>query len=98
VRRGVPAGAEADRDLQRDGEVGGTGHLATDEDLQGLLLLRGHLEHQFVVHLQQDPGDRPSAAIDFSTLSIATLMTSAADPWMVSVKPVCRASSTHAVK
>ena len=33
----------------------GRAHLAADQGLDGLALARRHLEHELVVHLEQDP-------------------------------------------
>ena len=55
VRGFVPARAGADRHVERDGQLGGRGHLLAHEGLECLGLPRGHLEHELVVHLQQHP-------------------------------------------
>ncbi len=51
----VPAAAGADGDVERDGQVGGAGHLLADQLLERVTLALGHLEHELVVDLQQHP-------------------------------------------
>ena len=59
VSRFVPAAPEADRDVQRDRQVGGAAHLLADQRLERLVLARGHVEHELVVDLEQHPRPQP---------------------------------------
>ena len=55
MRSGVPAGAETDRDLQRDRQLRCRCHLLLDHGSHGVVLPRRDLQDEFVVHLQQHP-------------------------------------------
>ena len=56
-------------------------------------LAGGDLEDQLVVHLEQHPGAQASAASASSTPSMATLMTSAAEPWIGALSAIRSAIS-----
>ena len=54
VRGGVPVCSEADLHFEGHCEVGGMLHSVSDDRGQLVELALGHLEYQFVVHLQQE--------------------------------------------
>src|SRR5699024_7839963 len=62
VRGVVPVLSTADGHRQRHPQIMGRGHLPHHELLKGLALTGSDLHHQFVVHLQQDPGGIPTLA------------------------------------
>ncbi len=59
VRRLVPGPPDADAHVERHRQVDRVAHPLADERLQRLALAGRHLEHEFVVHLQQHPRRQP---------------------------------------
>ncbi|CAK7285478.1 hypothetical protein SGPA1_31351 [Streptomyces misionensis JCM 4497] len=56
MRRRLPVGAHADRDVEGGAQVHGVGHLVPDDLLDGGALAGGDLQDDFVVDLEQHPG------------------------------------------
>ena len=77
-----PVTADADVRGERGLERERVDHLLADELLDRRDLDLGHLEQQLVVDLQHEPAPRPSSRSRRCTRSIASLMMSAAVPWI----------------
>src|SRR4030088_3225451 len=58
----LPVLTDLDVDNQRNNQLGGTAHGVTDEEDGVIQLLVGHLEHELVVHLEQQPRAHPGVA------------------------------------
>ena len=82
-----------DRNLQRHPQVGRAAHLGADQLAQGVELTRRHLEDQLVVHLEQHPRPQPRVPQGLVHPSIATLMMSAAEPWIGALSAIRSAIS-----
>ena len=76
----LPRRADADGDVQGDGQRDRRCHLGPDELFDGLLLAGGDLEEEFVVDLHRRREANPASLSAEATSSMAILTMSAALP------------------
>ena len=93
MRGVVPGAADPDADVQGHVDLHCCPHLPPHELLEGLPLPRRHLEHQLVVHLEQDARAGTLRLESGITPFIASLMMSAADPWIGALSAIRSAPS-----
>ena len=92
VRRLVPAGP-VPTDTSSGTARSRRRHLLAHQRLELLALARGDLEDELVVDLEQHPGPQARLGSAASTRSIATLIMSAADPWIGALSAIRSAIS-----